>query len=201
MVRWKLESKNELLVICLFHFLGIAMELFKVHKGSWSYPEEAYTKFFGVPLYSGFMYASVASYMCQAWHWFNLKIDKQPNQFISILIAALIYFNFFTHHYIYDFRWILFLIVIVVYFKSTIFFTPQTTTYKMPVVLSMFLIGFFIWVAENIATFFGAWKYSYQHQNWTVVDSGKVGSWILMSIVSYIIVFELKRFQSKIITS
>ena len=51
------------------------MELFKVHKGSWSYPEEAYTKFFGVPLYSGFMYASVASYMCQAWHWFNLKID------------------------------------------------------------------------------------------------------------------------------
>ena len=64
------------------------MELFKVHKGSWSYPEEAYTKFFGVPLYSGFMYASVASYMCQAWHWFNLKIDKQPNQFLSILIAA-----------------------------------------------------------------------------------------------------------------
>ena len=87
MVRWKLESKNELLVICLFHFLGIAMELFKVHKGSWSYPEEAYTKFFGVPLYSGFMYASVASYMCQAWHWFNLKIDKQPNQWYKTCIC------------------------------------------------------------------------------------------------------------------
>jgi len=68
----------------------------------------------------------------------------------------------------------------------------------MPVVASMFLIGFFIWIAENIATFFGAWKYSYQHQNWAMVDSGKVGSWILMAIVSYIIVFELKRIQSKL---
>jgi len=111
MVKSKMESRNELLVICLFHILGLAMELFKVNKGSWSYPEEAYSKFFGVPLYSGFMYASVASYMCQAWRWFNLKIEKQPKQFISIALAALIYLNFFTHHYIYDFRWILLLAV------------------------------------------------------------------------------------------
>ncbi len=68
----------------------------------------------------------------------------------------------------------------------------------MPVVLSMTLIGVFIWFAENIATYFGAWKYTYQHHNWVMVDAGKLSSWILMSIVSYIIVIELKRMQGKV---
>lgn len=53
----RIETKDELLVICIFHLLGLMMELFKVHIGSWSYPEYAYFKFWGVPLYSGFMYA------------------------------------------------------------------------------------------------------------------------------------------------
>lgn len=44
----------------MFHLIGLALEIFKVHMGSWSYPEEGYVKIFGVPLYSGFMYASVA---------------------------------------------------------------------------------------------------------------------------------------------
>ncbi|MEN2451235.1 DUF817 family protein, partial [Bacillus sp. JR_15] len=66
MLTLRLETLNELKVICLFHIIGIGLELYKVHMGSWSYPEEAYMKVFGVPLYSGFMYASVASYIYQA---------------------------------------------------------------------------------------------------------------------------------------
>ena len=54
-----IETKDEVLVICIFHLLGLVMELFKVHYGSWAYPEFAYLKIGGVPLYSGFMYASV----------------------------------------------------------------------------------------------------------------------------------------------
>lgn len=42
----KIETKDELLVICLFHLLGLAMELFKVQIGSWAYPETADTKLF-----------------------------------------------------------------------------------------------------------------------------------------------------------
>lgn len=61
-----LETRDELKVITLFHLLGLGLELFKVHVGSWSYPEAALAKVGGVPLYSGFMYASVASYMIQA---------------------------------------------------------------------------------------------------------------------------------------
>src|SRR4051812_37620739 len=38
------ESRDEVKVIFIFHILGLMMELFKVHVGSWSYPEAAYTK-------------------------------------------------------------------------------------------------------------------------------------------------------------
>jgi uncharacterized membrane protein YoaT (DUF817 family) len=50
-----LETRDEVYVITFFHFLGLVMELHKVRVGSWSYPEEAFTKFGGVPLYAGFM--------------------------------------------------------------------------------------------------------------------------------------------------
>ena len=35
----------------------------------------------------------------------------------------------------------------------------------MPLVLSFVLIGFFIWIAENIATFFSAWEYPNQSES------------------------------------
>ncbi|MCZ8214962.1 MAG: DUF817 family protein, partial [Cyclobacteriaceae bacterium] len=69
----KVETGAEVLVITLFHLLGLFMEIFKVAMHSWSYPEFACTKIFDVPLYSGFMYASVGSYVCQAWRWHKLK--------------------------------------------------------------------------------------------------------------------------------
>jgi uncharacterized membrane protein YoaT (DUF817 family) len=62
----------------------------------------------------------------------------------------------------------------------------------MPLVLSFLLIGFFIWVAENIATFFGAWVYPNQARSWAVVGPGKITSWTLLVIISFIIVAALK---------
>src|SRR5262249_43209575 len=64
----RLETTDEALTLCAFHALGIALELFKTHPAiaSWSYPEDGFLKVGHVPLYSGFMYAAVASYMCQA---------------------------------------------------------------------------------------------------------------------------------------
>ena len=61
-----LKTKDELKVIGVFHLAGLCLELFKTHLHSLAYPEAAWTKIYGVPLYSGFMYASVASYLCQA---------------------------------------------------------------------------------------------------------------------------------------
>lgn len=188
----KIETKDELLVICLFHLLGLTMELFKVHIGSWAYPEEAYTKIFNVPLYSGFMYASVASYMCQAWRRFDLEMINWPKHWPVRITGALIYLNFFSNHFIPDVRYAIGVMVLVLFWKSKVIFRIESTAYRMPVVVSFILIGFFIWLAENVATLLGAWKYAYQHKGWAMVNYQKISSWAFLVIVSYIIVAELK---------
>jgi uncharacterized membrane protein YoaT (DUF817 family) len=193
-----IETGDEVIVICVFHLLGLIMELFKVHIGSWTYPEYALTKFFGVPLYSGFMYASVASYMCQAWRRFNLKLYNWPKHWVARIIGALIYLNFFSNHFIVDLRYWIGLFIIFFFRKALVKFYIENKAYKMPVILSFLLIGFFIWLAENVATRLGAWKYAYQHKTWAMVDYQKISSWAFLVIVSFIIITELKAIKKKI---
>ena len=192
MYKYKLESGQELLVITMFHILGLSLEIFKVYKGSWSYGEMAYTKIYNVPLYSGFMYASVGSYVCQAWRWFDLKVLNWPATWQAFSISLLIYFNFFTHHYFFDFRWIITALLVIIFWKTKVLFTTNNQTRKMPLVISFLLIGFFIWVAENMATYLGAWKYASQHDGWKMVDFGKISSWFLLIVLSIVIVTQLK---------
>ncbi|MGE7858062.1 MULTISPECIES: DUF817 domain-containing protein [Bacillus] len=192
MFKYNLETKDELKVISAFHVIGLLLEVFKVHVGSWSYPEEAWTKFFGVPLYSGFMYASVASYICQAWHRFHLRMNNWPKYIWTIPLGVMIYLNFFTHHFILDFRWILTILLFIVFVKTYVQFTVQNNSYKMPLPFSFFLIGFFIWIAENIATFFGAWQYPNQQDSWSLVHIGKISSWFLLVVISIMIVAQIK---------
>jgi uncharacterized membrane protein YoaT (DUF817 family) len=187
-----MESRHELLVITLFHALGLAMEIFKVRHGSWAYPEFGWTKVAGVPLYSGFMYASVASFMCQAWRRFSMELAHWPPPWLAIALGAGIYLNFFTHHYGPDLRWWLALGVLLAFRRTKVLFDNNGVVRRMPLVLAFILIGLFIWFAENIATFFGAWKYAYQHQGWRMVTLHKISSWGLLVIVSFIAVAELK---------
>ncbi|WP_286164806.1 MULTISPECIES: DUF817 domain-containing protein [Clostridia] len=197
MVRLGLETRDELKVITVFHLIGLALEIFKVHMGSWSYPEEGYLKIFGVPLYSGFMYASVASYLCQAWRRLHIKLIKWPPFMVVVPLATAIYVNFFTHHYWIDVRWWLTALVIVVFWRSWVKYEVGGTIYRMPLVFSFMLIGFFIWVAENIVTLFGAWEYPNQTDAWSLVHLGKVSSWVLLVVVSFLIVATLKQVKGK----
>jgi uncharacterized membrane protein YoaT (DUF817 family) len=197
MVRSGLETRDELKVITLFHVIGLALEIFKVNMGSWSYPEEGYSVIYGVPLYSGFMYASVASYLCQAWRRLNVELVKWPPFLVVVPLAAAIYLNFFTHHFWIDVRWYLSVLVIIVFWKSWVTYDVNGTTYRMPLALSFVLIGFFIWIAENIATYFGAWEYPNQTDAWSLVHLGKVSSWLLLVIVSFLIVATLKQVKVK----
>jgi len=184
----KYETKHEFLMICIFHLIGLCLEIFKVRMGSWSYPEHSYLKIMEVPLYSGFMYASVGSYLCQAWKRLSVQLLNYPNPIMVLLFGGIIYLNFFTHHYFYDLRWILMLMLPFIFFTSTVQFKINSTILRMPLILSFFLIGLFIWIAENIATFFGAWKYPDQNAHWQIVHVGKISSWFLLVIVSFIIV-------------
>ncbi|MEU9256809.1 DUF817 family protein, partial [Streptomyces sp. NPDC048270] len=59
-------------------------------------------------------------------------------------------------------------------------YTVGKHAYWMPMPLSFVLIGFFLWLAENIATYAGAWRYPYQLDGWEPVSVQKFGAWALL---------------------
>ncbi|MES2489039.1 MAG: DUF817 domain-containing protein, partial [Pseudomonadota bacterium] len=190
MVWAKLETYDELKAICLFHVVGFALEVFKTsgHIGSWSYPDFAYSKVLGVPLFSGFMYAAVGSYICQAWRLLDVRVRHHPPYWMAALTAIAIYANFFTHHFIGDYRWYIAAFTLGLYARSTVYFRPLDRDRRMPLLLAFVLIGFFIWLAENISTFFGIWSYPNQIGAWSAVHVGKWSSWSLLVIMTFTIV-------------
>lgn len=195
-----LETRDELKAICLFHVLGFALEVFKTSAGirSWSYPDAAYTKLFGVPLFSGFMYAAVGSYIIQAWRLLDLRVRHHPPYWMATFVAMLIYANFYTHHYIGDYRWYIAAGALGLYARSSVIFRPLDRDRSMPLLLAFVLIGFFIWLAENFGTFFGIWRYPHQLGAWSAVHVGKWSSWSLLVIMTFTIVAQLKHLKSRI---
>jgi len=196
----KLETFDELKAICLFHVIGFLLEVFKTSAGirSWTYPDFAYSKVLGVPLFSGFMYAAVGSYVIQAWRLLDVRIRHHPPYWMAGLNAGVIYANFFTHHYIGDYRWYLAACTLGLYARATVIFRPLDRDRKIPLLLAFVLIGFFIWLAENVSTFFGIWRYPDQVGAWAVVHLGKWSSWSLLTIMTFTIVANLKHIKSRI---
>lgn len=194
------ETADELKAICLFHLLGFALEVFKTSSGvkSWSYPDFAYTKVFGVPLFSGFMYAAVGSYIIQAWRLLNLRVEHHPPYWMAGLIASAIYLNFFTHHFIGDYRWYLAAVALGLYARAQIVFRPYRIDRRMPLALGLVLVGFFIWLAENIGTFFGLWAYPHQLGAWAAVHVTKWSAWSLLVLMSFTIVTNLKHIKATV---
>jgi uncharacterized membrane protein YoaT (DUF817 family) len=143
------------------------------------------------------MYASVASYITQAWRRLKLQIVNFPSTGINVVMGTLIYLNFFTHHFVYDIRYWLLGMVVVIYWRTRVHFTVREELFAMPMVLAFALTGFFIWVAENVATFLGAWQYPNQAHTWNLVHPGKVNAWLLLFIVSFLIVAQLKRVKAR----
>lgn len=186
----KLEKPHEVLTIICFHLVGLGMEIFKTSGsiGSWSYPGDAFFHVANVPLFSGFMYAAVGSYIARAWRVFHLQIKPYPPRWATIVLAVAIYANFFTHHYIYDFRLFLFAGLIALYYKTVVYFANNRTTRRMPLLLGLTLISFFIWVGENIGTVTSAWIYPSQARHWHVVSLQKMGSWLLLMAISFIMI-------------
>jgi len=182
-----LETASEIAVISVFHCIGLVFELVKVRLGSWSYPEPALSKVGGVPLYSGFLYAAVGSYVCRAWRLLDLRLSSY-RPLATGLAAAAIYVNFITHHWLPDLRWPLAAALMATTWGSWVYFTVGCHRYRMPLALSFVLIGFFLWVAENIATFFGAWSYPDQLDAWRLVQPSKFGAWALLVSVSFTLI-------------
>jgi len=196
----RVETWDEAKTILVFHLAGFALEVFKVSPGiqSWTYPEQAYTKLFGVPLFSGFMYASVGSFVMQAWRMLEERVEHHPPYWMTALLALLMYLNLFTHHFLPDLRWYLGAVALGLYARCWVVFKPLDRERRMPLLLGFVLTGFFIWLAENFGTFFGIWRYPDQFGAWATVSLGKWSSWAMLTLLSFTLVTNLKHVKERI---
>ena len=188
MLIFRLETMEEAKIILAFHIVGTVMELFKTSVGSWVYPEPSLLRIGSVPLFSGFMYASVGSYMARVWRIFDFRFTFYPSRTSSRALAALIYANFFTHHWLPDLRWLCFAVMGGLFFRTRVWFRAWQVHRWMPLLLGWFLVALFIWFAENLSTFSHAWLYPSQRDGWHMVPITKLGSWYLLMIISVVLV-------------
>ena len=188
MLAFRLETWREAIVVFLFHAIGTVMELFKTSAGSWLYPGHALLHIGGVPLFSGFMYASVGSYIARVWRGFDFRFSGFPPSWATLVLASAIYVNFFSHHWLPDLRWGLFAITAALFWRTRVWFRPLTAYRSMPLLVGFFLVAVFIWIAENIGTFAHAWAYPNQMHGWHLVPPAKLGSWYLLMIISFVLV-------------
>ena len=180
----RMESWAEMRVIALFHLTGTVMEIFKVHAGSWAYPDPSIIRIMDVPLYSGFMYAAVGSYMARVIRLFDMDFSPFPAASIHFALALVIYLNFFGHHYTFDLRNLLFLATLLIYARTRIWYRIGARWHWMPLPLAAFFASFFLWLAENIGTLTGTWLYAGQNP-FDAVSFAKMGSWYLLLYVAF----------------
>jgi uncharacterized membrane protein YoaT (DUF817 family) len=184
-LRFRLETWAEARVILVFHITGTAMELFKTHVGSWAYPDEAWFRILTVPMFSGFMYAAVGSYIVRVIRIFDMRFTPYPPLWQTFLLASAIYINFFAHHFLPDIRIGLFAATLLIYARCRVYFTISGQEWWMPLPLSAFLAALALWVAENVGTLTGTWVYVGQSQ-FELVSFSKIGSWYLLLFVAFV---------------
>lgn len=190
MLALKLETIKEATVILVFHFVATVMELFKTSDAiaSWHYPEEYVFGIANVPLFTGFMYSAVGSYIARVWRIFEFRFTEYPSQKLTLVLVTAIYVNFFSHHYVLDIRWALLALTAFMFHRTIIHFKIKDEYRKMPLLLGWFLVALFIWFAENIATYTNIWVYPSQGSEWHIVPIDKLLAWFLLMLLSFVLV-------------
>lgn len=186
----RLETWKEVGIIATFHIVAMLMEIFKTNPSiwSWSYPGEFIIGIMWVPLSAGFMYSAVGSYIVRVSRIFSFQYDNYPKKIYTIIIAIAIYINFFSHHFIWDMRYIIIIAIMITFGQTRIYFKPATQYYSMNLAFGFFLVSIFIWIAENIGTYFRFWVYPSQSTIWHMVGYEKITAWFLLMIISFVLV-------------
>src|SRR6185312_1375797 len=126
-----------------------------------------------------------------AWRLFEFRFEHHPPLRPCIVLAAAIYANFFAHHFFSDLRVLLFVAVVLLFGRTVVRYRIRDEYRRMPLLLGFVLVACFIWLAENAGTFTRAWEYPNQRDGWTLVPFSKLGAWLLLMIISYVMVAAL----------
>ena len=178
----RLETLDEAKVILFFHITGMVMEIFKVSAGSWSYPEPGFLEVAEVPLFTGFMYASVGSYFSRSLRLFHARLERYPAEWLGWVLAAAIYVNFYSHHFVWDMRYALMAGTLVIFGRTMILGRNGRRSFRFPLVGVVLFATFLLFVAENVGTHTGTWTYG----QGTRVALAKAGSWYLLLYVAFV---------------
>jgi uncharacterized membrane protein YoaT (DUF817 family) len=198
LIVFRMEHKEEVIVILAFHILATAMEWFKTSPeiGSWSYPDEGVIfRIYQVPMFAGFLYSAVGSYIARSWRLFDFRFSRYPPVWTTVVLAVLAYANFFTHHFTCDIRWILIAASVVMFGRCTLTIRSGKRDRKLPLLLGLGFVALAIWGAENIGTYARAWMYPGQKEGWEMVSFQKFWAWYLLMILSFVLV-SLVRFRN-----
>ena len=185
------ETWAEARVIGVFHVVGVVMEIFKTAVGSWVYPEPSLLAIGGVPLFTGFMYSAVGSYIARFWRLSEMRLERAPPVWAGALLAVALYVNFFTHHYVMDIRLGLYVAILVLYGPTMARFGEDGP--RVPLVAFFVLAAVLIYIAENIGSVTGTWLYPSQQDGWRPVPVGKLGAWFLLMTISFTLVRAVRR--------
>lgn len=188
LLRTGMETWDEAKVILVFHVIGTAMEVHKTAIGSWIYPEASVFRVGGVPLFTGFMYAAVGSYLARVWRLCDFRFTRHPGLPALSVLSVAIYLNFLTDHLGYDLRVGLIAVAAALFAPAMVHFKIWRRHRTMPLLLGLVLVALFIWFAENLGTLTGTWRYPNQRLHWSPVPLAKLSSWFLLIIVSYTLV-------------
>jgi uncharacterized membrane protein YoaT (DUF817 family) len=193
----KFEDWHDARIAISFHVVGLGLELYKVNVGAWTYPEEAWTKIHNVPLYSGFMYGSVAAFLSQLWKRLQFSLTHWPAPYAVALLGMGIYLHYFASGYTAGMRSLLMLGTGWLFARSRLVYVNSGQRRSIPVLFVFSALGLFVWIAENLATYLGAWAYPYQLEHWQMVTLSKINAWFLLGIVSFILVAEQVRIRTR----
>ena len=105
-----------------------------------------------MPLFSGFVYAAVGSYIARVIRIFNIRLAPFPSFALTLGLAAAIYANFFAHHFLPDIRLALFVATVVLYARTKIWFRIHDRHWWMPMPLAARLSALTLRIAENVGT-------------------------------------------------
>jgi uncharacterized membrane protein YoaT (DUF817 family) len=188
LLAFRLETFEEAKVILIYHAVGTLMEIFKTSVGSWIYPDPNLFRIMGVPLFTGFMYSCIGSYICRAWRLFDFRFSNHPPRWQLVALSLAVYANFFLDHFGIDLRLLLFAVTAAMLFRTGIYFKVWRSYRSMPLLLGLVLVSLFIWFSENVGTYTRTWLYPSQQHGWSMVSFSKLGSWFLLLIISYTLV-------------